>query len=59
MSKLTSVKKLVVLGAVADVPENYYNVKVIMDQLNVEALEFTMSADIKMRKLHPPKALQK
>ena len=59
MAKLTSVKKLVVLGAVADVPENYYNVKVILDQLNVEALEFTMSADIKMRKLYPQKTLQK
>ena len=31
-------------------PENYYNVKEILNQLNVEALEFTMSADIKMRK---------
>ena len=38
------------LGAVAEVPENYCNVKVILDQLNIEALEFTMSADIKMRK---------
>ena len=47
---MTSVKKLIVLGAVADVPENYNNVKVILDQLDVEALEFTMSADIKMCK---------
>lgn len=31
-------------------PENYYNVKEILNQLNIEALEFTMSADIKMRK---------
>ena len=38
------------LGAVAEVPENYCNVKVILDQLNIEALEYTMSADIKMRK---------
>ena len=43
MSKLSSVKKLIVLGAVADVPENYFNVKVMLDQLNIEALEFTMS----------------
>ena len=50
MSKLSSVKKLIVLGAVADVPENYFNVKVMLDQLNIEALEFTMSADIKMCK---------
>ena len=50
MSKSSSVKKLIVLGAVANVPENYFNVKFILDQLNVEALEFTMSADIKMCK---------
>ena len=51
--KLSSVKKLIVLGAVAEVPENYVNVKVILDQLNIEALEFTMSSDIKMRKFVP------
>ena len=50
MSKSSSVKKLIVLGAVAEVPENFHNVKVILDQLNIEAVEFTMSADIKMRK---------
>lgn len=44
-------KKLLVLGAVAEVPENYYNVKVILDQLNIEALQFTVSADVKMCKL--------
>ena len=49
-AKLTSVKKLIVLAAVADVPENYFNVKVILEQLNIEALEFTMAADIKMCK---------
>ena len=49
-SKNTSVKKLIVIGAVADVQENYANVKVILDQLNIEALEFTMTADIKMCK---------
>ena len=43
-SKLSSVKKLLVLGAVADVPENYPNVKVILDQLNIEALQFTVAA---------------
>ena len=46
-------KKLIVLGAVAEVPENYVNVKIILDQLNIEALEFTMSSDIKMRKFVP------
>ena len=49
-SKLSSVKKLMVIGAVADVPENYPNVKVILDQLNIEALQFTVAADIKMCK---------
>lgn len=51
-SKGTSVKKLIVIGAVAEVPENYENVKVILDQLNIEALEFTMTADIKMCKYY-------
>ena len=51
-SKNTSVKKLIVIGAVAEVPENYANVKVILDQLNIEALEFTMAADIKMCKYY-------
>ena len=49
-SKLSSVKKLLVLGAVADVPDNYPNVKVILDQLNIEALQFTVAADVKMCK---------
>ena len=38
------------LGAVPQVPENYLNVKMIMEQLNLEAIEFTLSVDIKMRK---------
>ena len=41
---------MLVLGAVAEVPENYSNVKIILDQLNLEAIEFTMSLDIKMHK---------
>ena len=47
-SKLSSVKRLILIGAVQDVPENYHNVKAILDQLNIEALDFTVSADIKM-----------
>ena len=47
-AKSSSVKKLLVLGAVPDVPENYSNVKTILDQLNIEAIQFTVSADIKM-----------
>ena len=41
---------MMVLGAVPQVPENYLNVKMIMEQLNLEAIEFTLSVDIKMRK---------
>ena len=42
-------KKLLILGAVPSVPENYFNVKTILQQLNMEALEFTVAADVKMR----------
>ena len=45
-AKHSSVKKLIVLAAVANVPENYENVKLILNQLNMEALEFSYSADI-------------
>ena len=41
---------MMVLGAVPQVPENYVNVKMIIEQLNLEAIEFTLSVDIKMRK---------
>ena len=51
-SKLSSVKRLILIGAVQDVPENYHNVKAILDQLNIEALDFTVSADIKMCKFY-------
>ena len=49
-AKDSSVKKLFVIGAVPNVPENYFNVKVVMDQLNMEAVEFSVSADVKMCK---------
>ena len=49
-SKLSSVKRLILIGAVQDVPENYHNVKAILNELNIEALDFTVSADIKMCK---------
>ena len=48
--KVSSLKRMLVLGAVAGIPGNYFNVKTIMDQLNMEALEFTISLDIKMHK---------
>ena len=43
-------KKLLLLAAVPKTPENYNNVKAILDELNIEALEFTVSADVKMCK---------
>ena len=49
--KLSSVKRLLLLGVVQGVPENYYNVKTILEELNIEALDYTVSADIKMCKL--------
>ena len=49
-SKDSSVKKLLVVGAAPAVPENYFNVKTILEELDIEALEFTVSADIKLRK---------
>ena len=42
---------MMVLGAVPQVPENYLNVKMIIEQLNLEAIEFTLSVDIKMHKV--------
>ena len=47
-AKDSSVKKLLLIGAVPAVPENYFNVKTILDQLNMEAIEYTVSADVKM-----------
>ena len=38
------------MGAAPAVPENYFNVKTMLDELDIEALEFTVSADIKLRK---------
>ena len=43
-------KKLLLLAAVPSVPENYYNVKKILDNLNLETVEFTTAADLKMCK---------
>ena len=48
--KLSSVKRLLLLGVVQGVPENYYNVKTILEELSIEALDYTVSADIKMCK---------
>ena len=49
-SKDSSVKKLFIIGVVPEAPENHYNVKAILDKVDIETLEFTVSADVKMRK---------
>ena len=49
-AKNSSVKKLFLLGVVPDVPETYFNVKAILSSLNLEVVEFTAAADIKMCK---------
>ena len=49
-NKFSSVNKSLVLSAIPDVPENYKNVEKILQELNMEAIEFTMSVDVKMRK---------
>ena len=43
--KNSSVKKLIIVGAVPEAPENYFNVKAILDQVDIDALEFTVAAD--------------
>ena len=49
-SKNSSVKKLFLLAVVPEVPETYFNVKAILSSLNLEVIEFTAAADIKMCK---------
>ena len=34
-----------------DASENYFNVKAMLDKVDMEAFEFTVSADLKMCKL--------
>ena len=50
--KNSGVKKLLLIAAVPGVPENHFNVKTILDQVNMEAIEFTVAADVKMCKYH-------
>ena len=47
--KCSSVKKLLVLGIVPEVPENHPNMETLLGELNMEAVEFSVSADVKMR----------
>ena len=49
-SKDGSVKKTLILGIVPRIQELHCNVKKILDILQVEGLEFSHSADIKMRR---------
>ena len=49
-AKNSSVKKLILLGVLPDVPENYFNVQAILSNLNLTAIEFTAAADLKMCK---------
>ena len=46
--KPSSVKQLLVLAACPEVPEEYSNLTAILDELCIECLEFSVSADIKM-----------
>ena len=47
-AKNSSVKKLLVVGAVPDAAENYFNMKTMLNKVDIEALEFMVAADIKM-----------
>ena len=47
-TKLSSVKKMFVVGLVPDVQEIYPNVKAMLDELNLEGVEFGFSADLKI-----------
>ena len=57
--KDSSVKKLLILSAWPDVPENHSNIKKMLDKLDVEAIEFSVSADTKMLLLLCGKSLGK
>ena len=48
--KASSVKKLLLLSVYPDVPEVHSNMKKILEELGIEALDFLVCADIKMRR---------
>ena len=52
--KNSSVKKLMLLAVVPQVPENHPNMEVILGELNMESVEFSVSADVKMCKSPQP-----
>ena len=49
-SKDSSVKKLFIIGIVPEAPENHFDVQLMLDKVDIETVQFTVSADVKMRK---------
>ena len=47
-NKLGSVHRLIVLACMADAPENYCTVKLMLDKLSMSDFSYTVSSDIKM-----------
>ncbi len=44
----TGVKKILVIGLVADVPESYDNIKCLLSSLNLTQISFTIACDLKL-----------
>ena len=49
-SKGSSVKKLFIIGVMPELRESYANVKLMLSNLNLDDLKYTISADLKMCK---------
>ena len=47
-SKLSSVKKMFVVGLVPNIQELYFNVKAMLDEIRLEGINFSFCADIKI-----------
>ena len=47
-SKLSSVKKMFIVGLIPDVQEIYPNVKAMLEELDPEGIEYGLSADLKI-----------
>ena len=47
-SKLSSVKKMFIVGLIPDVQEIYPNVKAMLEELDLEGIEYGLSADLKI-----------
>ena len=48
--KDSSVKKLLLISVYPEIPEVHSNMKKILSELGIEAVDFLVCADIKMRK---------